>query len=314
MSFENDEGGYPQFKDGITTGLAAYLHERAPELWSHIPDIAQHFPAPAGYVPRPNSTNPFAVPLAPATCSSRLTTKDIQKLYDAMAYAMWRHEVTMNAHVIIVWSAMKIEPQHAAKLLGLYLHEARKWAAVGLEPNAKRRRVRLGWELHHLYVHENVPGRGFHSHVLMNVEKHAADEFREWSRECLARLTKRHVPFGAFRLMKDYSKTQAAQIEQSWLWLRYVMKEYDDSNGSMVTDERGMRSPKPLREILKLWRARPALDIPPLDRCKTSHSLGRGQQMKDGFQSLFWSGKTDQPFRESFGGWQLIQLIRSAQI
>lgn len=258
--------------------------------------------------------NPFRKDVPVASYSSRLTTKDVQKLYDGMAYAMWRHKVTMNAHIIVVWSAMNIEPQHAAKLLGRYLHEAQKWAAVGLKPNEKRRRMRLGWQLHYLYVHEDVPTRGFHSHVLMNVEKHAVDEFKEWSRQCLARLTRRHVPFGAFRLVKSYGKTKQAQVDQSWLWFRYIMKEYDDTDDYIVADEDGRQSKKPLRQILQLWKVRPALDIPELDRCKVSHSLGAGRQKADGFRSDFWSWKTNRPYQEKFGGWEIENLVRSLQI
>lgn len=313
MSFENEAGGYPQFNDGITNGLAAHLHECAPQIWSHIPDIAQQFPAPAGYLPWRQSDNPFAVPQAAATQSSRLTLDDIRKLYDAMAYAMWRHKVTMNAHVIIIWPMMNIESERGAKILGKYLHEAQKWAAVGLEPNEKRRRTRLGWRLHYLYVHENSPGRGFHSHVLMNVEKHACGEFEAWSRQCLERLTKRYVRPDAFRLVRGYAKTEAAQIEQAWTWFRYITKEYDDEAQYILRDEGG-RSKMPLRDVLKLWSARPAMNIPPMDRCKASHSIGGKAQQADGFRSWFWNAKTDRPYNEDFGGWGRQQVIRSLQM
>jgi len=314
MSFENDNGGYPQFHDSIIKGLAAYLHECAPKIWSHIPDIAQQFPPPAGYAQQVAASNPFRMPEAAATQSSRLTLEDVRKLYDAIAFAMWRYKVAMNAHVTIVWSMMNIEPQHGAKILGKYLHEAKKWASVGLEPHEKRRRMRLGWRLHYVFVHENSPGRGFHSHVLMNIEKEYRDEFEAWSRKCLERLTRRHVRSDAFHLTWGYAKTESEQIEQSWHWFRYIMKEYDDRVYFTSQEKDGGSRRASPRNVLKLWPVRPAIDIPPMDRCKASHSIGAKAQEAEGFRSLFWSCKVDQPYTEHFGGWKLQQLIKTLQI
>jgi hypothetical protein len=313
MPFENDNDGYPQFHDGIAEGLAIYLHECAPKIWSHIPDIAQQFPPPAGYAPRVASNNPFRMPEAATTQSSRLTLEDVRKLYEAMAFAMWRYKVTMNVHVTIIWSMMNIEPQRGAKILGKYLHEAKKWAAVGLEPHEKRRRMRLGWRLHYVFVHENVPGRGFHSHVLMNIEKDYRDEFEAWSRKCLERLTRHHVRLDALHLTWGYAKTESEQIEQSWHWFRYLAKEYDDCRSCTFQDKDGGSRQVPFRDVLKLWPVRPAIDIPPMDRCKASHSIGTKAQEAEGFRSLFWSCKTDQPYNEHFGGWKLQQFVKALE-
>ena len=247
--------------------------------------------------------NPFRAPAPAASRTSSLTTKEFRKLYEGVAFAHWRFNTPLNAHVIIVWQLMKVEPEAGAHLLGKYLHRAQKWARYG--------RGRISWELNYIFVHENASGKGFHSHILMNIESLHRDEFDEWSRGCLANLTKRHVPYDAFRLVRRRAKTKEAGFARSWGWFRYLTKQHDDVGAFMARDEAGESYRKPLREVFRLFRARTALPVPPMKLCGVSHSIGRKAREAAGFQSRFWSGKTQRPYDESAGGYELEQLVTS---
>lgn len=250
--------------------------------------------------------NPFRHPSPIASRTSGLTTKEFRKLYEAAAFALWRYESPMNAHLVIAWELMGIEPHRGAKLLCQYLHRAQKWARQG-------GRSRISWEMHYLYVHENAPGRGFHSHVLINLEGVHRKAFEKWSRESLAALIKRHVRVDAFRLIHRRPKTRDAAVQRAWGWFRYVTKQYDGQREYCLRDDSGQYSWVPLRQVFRLFRARTALPISPMKLCGASHSIGKTAQAQAGFQSKFWSDETTQPYNEDFGGWELQQLAKTLE-
>lgn len=272
-----------------------------------VPFTTEWFPPLGGGVPARPQDNPFRQPAPVVPRTSRLTTKEFRKLYEGVAFAQWWYKAPMTAHVVIVWEMMGVEPRRGSKLLGQYLNLAQKWAR-------HRGRSRIGWDLHYIFVHENTPGRGFHSHVLMNIEDFHRKDFEKWSRKCISRLTKRHMPFDAFRLIYRRQKTMQAAVQRSWGWFRYLTKEFDDGWSFPVRDETGQHDWKPLRTVFRLFRANTAFPIPKMKLCGASHSVGRTAQTRTGFQSQFWSGQTTIPYQELFGGQELEQMIKSLQI
>lgn len=252
--------------------------------------------------------NPFRAPAAVTSRTSSLTTKEFRKLYEGVAFAHWRFNTPLNAHAIIVWQLMKVDPAARAHVLGQYLHRARKWA------RSRCGGRRIPWGMHYIFVHENAPKWGLHSHVLMNIEHVHREEFKAWSQECLQQLTKRHVPRDAFRLVCPRVKTKEAAFTRSWGWFRYLTKQHDDGWEFIVRDEAGQSERKLLREVFRLRRAKTALSVPPMKLCGVSHTIGREAQAAAGFRSRFWSGKTDRPYDENEGGYERDQLIGSASI
>jgi hypothetical protein len=100
-----------------------------------------------------------------------------------------------------------------------YQNEARKWVRVGGGLRRQKRSVRsvlTKTELRYVYVHENAPGRGFHSHVLMNVPPVLRKEFDAWSRSCLVRLVGRNISRDAYRFVRSYGKTRYDEIRNAW--------------------------------------------------------------------------------------------------
>jgi len=277
------------------------------ELEAYFDEIAKNAPSlnEGGTFAKPQA-NPFRQPSPVASRTSGLTTREFRKLYEALAFALWRYQAPMNAHLVIAWELMGIEPHRGARLLCQYLHRAQKWARQG-------GRSRISWEMHYLYVHENAPGRGFHSHVLINLEGVHRKAFEKWSRESLAVLIKQHVRVDAFRLIYRHPKTMDAGVQRTWGWFRYVTKQHDDTDGCCERDESDQYSWKPLRQVFRLFRARTALPIPPMKLCGASHSIGKTAQAQARFHSKFWSGKTKQPYNEDFGGWELQQLVKTLE-
>jgi hypothetical protein len=127
---------------------------------------------------------------------------------------MLGHGVTMNVHVIIVWSMMGVGPVESGKRLGKCLNEATKWMRIGTEPRWQRaKNPRDEAELHYAWIHESAPNRGFHSHILMNVPVGLIKEFGVWSRACLLRYHGADFPFDAVRVVRSYAKTRDAAVK-----------------------------------------------------------------------------------------------------
>lgn len=207
---------------------------------------------------------------------------------------MLEHGVTMNVHVIVVWSMMGIDPVEGGKRLGKYLNEATKWMRVGTEPRFRRvKNPREGAELHYGWVHENAPNRGFHSHILMNVPAGLIKEFDAWSRACLRRHHGAYFPFDAVRVVRSYAKTREAAVKRNWRWFQYLTKELDPA-AELVTKHpvRGVTAYS-LRDVIKPFPIRKGVPVPQIKMSGVSHCIGKTSQLNSGFRSMLKTGQLD---------------------
>lgn len=287
----------PPDLDSLSAAMARHVYEHHREMWPHLVEPLLYAP-PAGYQPSGRMVNPFRVTSVPRKMkSSFLTTKDVQKVYDAMAYGMWKDGTVLNAHAIIIWSMMGLSELEGCEVLGLYLNEARKWVKVGggFRPRQLSARCSLTKvELKYVYVHENAPGRGFHSHVLMNLPPVLHKEFDAWSRSCLVRLTGRNIHRDAYRLVRGYGKTKAEEVRTAWRWFRYVVKQLHP-NQQFAWKDRAAREIIQMngRDILKPWSVRTALDVQQIKLTGASHNIGKNARDRDGFTSRLYRCDVD---------------------
>lgn len=279
----------------LLKSLAVHLYENQLELSPHI--YGPHRRPPVGYDPddseiRPNPfrrTQATPIPLQP----SMLTAKDAIKVFDGISFAMWEHGKALNAHVVVVWSMIPdIDEAKAAKILGRYLNEASKWVAVKGGPRSP---TRQGGELHYVWVHENAPDRGFHTHILMNIGAEFRKEFDVWSRSCLARLCKTAFHEKAFRVVLSRSRREIDQVQRVWSWFRYLMKQLDPGAG-LGFFSNNIYSEMAMREIVKPWPIREWLPIRLTKRVGVSHSIGDGAQKMKRFVSKLRSGEINQMY------------------
>lgn len=310
----------PQFKitasrqfNGLGFGLASHLYENGSALWPHITTLK--FSPPIGYEGNRRQTNPFVTAPVLASKPSSLTSTDVCKIYEAMAFGMWAHGVVMNAHVVIIWSMIGLDELQGAKVLGEYLHEAKKWMRVGSGPRIRRiSKPRSGSELHYVWVHENAPGRGFHSHVLMNVDQRIRKEFDAWSRNCLSRLTGRNVPWRAFRIVPSYAKNDEAAVVRAWSWFKYITKQLGENELLVQRSVHSGICEVAARSVFRPWRARPTLPVPPMKMTGASHSIGARQQAEFQFRSSFRKGETLPYQGDELWWWQMQQKCRGLQV
>jgi hypothetical protein len=246
--------------------------------------------------------NPFSAPApmdAKPMKSSDLTFKEAVSVYAAMSFMLWQHRTVMNTHLIIIWEMLGIDEEEAVKRLGRYLHEAQKWLRVGTEP--RRRFIdepRTGADMHYVWVNENAPGRGFHSHVLMNVPSHLREDFEQWSRACLIRHNgKRNFHPKAVRFKWSYERTHDGQVRLHWGWYRYLMKQLP----AQVSFRHSPSSPKSaLRDVIKPWRKRPGKLVPAsVKLASVSHSIGKAAQAEIQYQSPLMRGAE---YHQLYGG------------
>lgn len=291
LAFENSKTPANQ---NLSAHIASYAHENYKTMWPHLPEL--EFEAPPNHTPHPPVANPFRAPeRSQRPVVSRdgyLNVQEVWKLYDAMAYAMRKHGVVMNTHVIILWSQMGVTHEEGDALLKDYLHKAQKWLRVG----TKSRRYRKanaryeGGELRYVWVHENAANRGFHSHVLCNVPPRLHKAFTAWSRQCLAHAANKPMPWSAFRSVRSYAKTDESAVRRAWSWFRYLTKQLDPKLVVNVWDAGHFVNAPSLRDMIHPW---PLRHSPPinLDRLAgVSRNLGQGAQAKDGFRSKLKTG------------------------
>lgn len=280
--------------------LRLHLHQNASELWPHLYG-PYDYPPPQDCWPVEPGGNPFQPapqPVRPIQ-ESTLSAEEAGKVFDAISFAMWKHGKVMNAHIVIVWSMIpNLDEVRAAAILGKYLHSAGKWLGVGRGPRSRRRvDLRQGEDLHYVWVHENAPDRGFHTHIMLNLPFALRKEFDTWSRSCLVRLCKTHFPWKAFRIVPSYAKTEETQVRGAWRWYRYMMKQLDAGAKLAVVDKVEGYSEVSLRDVLKPWRARGSLSMPQMKRVGASHSIGEGAQKKEKFLSKLKQASFDEVYQ-----------------
>lgn len=255
--------------------------------------------ADADYATNKRFRMPWEEDEPPTTKSSTLSGLDAVRVYDGLAFAMRHYGRPMNTHLVIIWSMVPgLDQLEATKLLGKYLERATKWLKVGSRPRVNAVRApRKGEQMHYIYVHENAPQRGFHSHILTYVPPASRRDFANWSNRCLMKLFKHRRPLGreVFRLVPGYGD-EFAQVGNTWRWYRYLMKQLDGNASFKIEDhDEGMRT-EPLRKIIKPWRERPTLPIANIKRVGISHSIGETEQNKAGFQSALRASRIENVF------------------
>lgn len=257
-----------------------------------------------------NSPNPFQAPARPSR-SSALKASEAWRLFDANSFLMWRYGETMTAHVIILWETYRVhDHQDAARLLGLLLNKAWKWAARG-KPNTSRVRRAprdgLGFDLKWIYVHEHVGPRGFHSHILLNLPRMAAPAFEKWLDNALTTQTGCPGDRRSLRVVVSRAGHQRAAIHRGWSWLRYLCKELEQGAEISVPGE----APRHLRTVLRLWSSRGALPVTCKKMSGVSESLGPTARKAAGFRSTLTYGDPDDLFSgkelEQFEGNKLLE-------
>ena len=272
--------------DEFLGSLQSHLYEQQLEIFPHI--YGPHRRPPAGQC-RASGLNPFyEKPTALRSLqSSTLMAVDALKVFNGISFAMWRHGQVMNTHVIVVWSMIPgIDEASAATVMGQYLNRAQKWMEVGRGPRQRRSECpRLGEKLHYVWVHENAPERGFHSHILMNLPPTSRNAFDTWSRACLARLCKTRFHENAFRVVQSSTLIEHKQVTRVWSWFRYLMKQLDPAEMLSVRDAGGRLSFVRMREVIRPWRMRESLPISLQKRIGVSHSIDVGAQNAEHFVS-----------------------------
>lgn len=305
-------------KDNFAHDIAQYRHENRKTLFAHLPrkdwplTVRMYLPM----TPRERSeSNPFrsAKPMkAKALVRESMLRSEVPRLYSAMAFAMRQYGRVMNAHVTILWKLLGVtDPNAAAKILSKYNHEAAKWLAVGDGDDvvrSRRSRRASGMSALHLfvYVHEQVQEKGFHTHELMCLPVSRAQEFSEWSKECLARLAGCTKPDEAAvfftpasqkrRQFRPYEGARESfAVDRQWRWFRYLTKSLDPDHRECSPVDGVWHVARDVFQMTKPFMATGPVSCRKL--AGFSENIGPGAQMKAVFVSKFdrgnWSGLYD---------------------
>jgi hypothetical protein len=229
--------------------------------------------------------------------SSDLTGLEVVRLYEAVSFSMWRDGPAgvFNAHLIIIWSSLGVyDQQLATKFLGLLLNRAAKWAAVG-SPDRPRRRRRArtgaGFRLKYVFVHENGPQHGFHSHCLLTIPREVVPVFAAWTRSMLRRLANHHGTEKTVRVIPSRERDERGAVTRCWSWVKYICKELNPDAGccwepvDRLTGELLPGGAHPLRAILRVKPHRASLPVTCMKLTGASRDLSSAAQRAAGFKS-----------------------------
>lgn len=305
-------------KDNLARDIAQHRYENRKTLFAHLPrkdwplTVRMNLPMTSREL---SESNPFrsAKPTKAKTpVRASMLRSETPRLYSAMAFAMWQYGRVMNAHMTVLWKLLGVtDPNEAVKILSKYNHEAAKWLAVGDGDDVVRSRHSrraLGTSALHLfvYVHEQAQEKGFHTHELMCLPVGRAQEFAEWSRECLARLAGCTKPDEAAvfftpasqkrRQFRPYEGARESfAVDRQWRWFRYLTKSLDPDHRECSPVDGVWHVARDVFQMTKPFMATGPVSCRKL--AGFSENIGPGAQMKAGFVSKFdrgnWSGLYD---------------------
>lgn len=302
-------------RDTFARDIAQYRHENRKTLFAHLarkdwPRLARmnrsspervFFRSASG---RLLKINPFRSDERSKERASMLRS-EVPRLYSAMAFAMWRYGRVMNAHLTVCWKLLGVtDHNEAARLLSLYNHEAAKWLGVGDGDDvvrSRRSRRTSGTSAPHVfvYVHEQAQEKGFHSHELMCVPVARSQEFAQWSRECLVRLSECARPDEAAVFFSPASQKrrqfgpyagarESFAVDRQWRWFRYLTKSLDPDHQERSPTDGAWHAARVVFQITKPFMATGPVTCRKLAGC--SENIGPGAQSKAGFVSKFETG------------------------
>lgn len=310
-------------RDTFARDIAQYRYENQKTLFAHLPrkdwprlvkvypksPQRLYFTSPSG---ERMKINPFcsAKPRkGRALVRASMLRSEVSRLYSAMAFAMWQYGRVMNAHLTILWKLLGItDPNKAVQILSKYNHEAAKWLGVGDGDDVVRSRFSkrsLGASAPHafVYVHEQAQEKGFHTHELMYVPLGRAQEFAEWSRDCLARLSncgkidEAAVFFSPAsqkrRKFRPYAGgRESFAVDRQWRWFRYLTKSLDPAHRERSPVDGAWHVARDIFQITKPFMATGPVSCRKIAGC--SENIGPSAQRLVGFVSKFergdWAG------------------------
>jgi hypothetical protein len=307
--------------DTFARDIAQYRYENRKMLFAHLPrkdwpplvrvcprsSRGLYFRSPSGERLKINPFRPDEPMKQKASAPLResMLRSEVPRLYSAMAFAMWQYGRVMNAHMTVLWKLLGVtDPNEAVKILSKYNHEAAKWLTVGDGDDvmrSRRSRRASGTSAPHLfvYVHEQAQEKGFHTHELMCVPVGRAQEFAEWSRECLARLARCARPdeaavffTPASEKRRQFNPYQGAREEfavgRHWRWFRYLTKSLDPDHRERSPVDGAWYVARDIFQMTKPFMATGPVSCRKLAGC--SENIGLGAQTKAGFLSKFDRG------------------------
>lgn len=302
-------------RDSFARDIAQYRYENRKTLFAHLApkdwprQVRMNRSSPERVFFRSASgrllkINPFRSAEQRKERASMLRS-EVPRLYSAMAFAMWRYGRVMNAHLTVCWKLLGVTDHNkAARLLSLYNHEAAKWLSVGdgddVVRSRRSRRASVTSAPHlFVYVHEHAQEKGFHSHELMCVPLGRAQEFAQWSRKCLVRLSECARPDEAAvffspasqkrRRFRPYAGARESfAVDRQWRWFRYLTKSLDPHHQEHSPADGAWHV---AREVFQITR--PFMATGPVTCRKLagfSENIGPGAQTRAGFVSKFEAG------------------------
>lgn len=203
-----------------------------------------------------------------------VTATQIENIIDATSYMNAEFGVGFDTHVVITHGLWGIE-DHAEASLRVWslFHRFQKW---------KRRRQA---EAYYLFVHENSPERGLHTHILL----HSGDDWdalKVWLPEAVGCLWGAPLPPNALCIKRRRQSKLDHRVMLQWIWVRYLLKGLWPGLQLRASDGQF----RPAHEVLGI-RPRNGGLVLCRKRAGVSSNIGRKAREKAGYLSPFQRGE-----------------------
>lgn len=202
-----------------------------------------------------------------------VTVSQLENILDATSYMNATFGVGFDTHVVITHGLCGVsDHDDASRRVWSLFHRLQKW---------KRRRKA---EAFYVFVHENSPERGLHTHILL----HSGDDWpalKVWLPEAIGCLWGAPLPPAALCIKRRRQAELAHRVLLQWIWIRYLLKGIWP--GLLLRSNDGQL--RPVHEILGL-RPRNGGLVLCRKRAGVSSNIGRKARKEAGYVSPLQKG------------------------
>lgn len=204
-----------------------------------------------------------------------VTNRQIENILDATSFMNATFGIGFDTHVVITHGLCGVvDHADAARRVWSLFHRFQKW---------KRRRQA---EAYFVFVHENSPERGLHTHILL----HSGDDWtalKGWLPDAIGCLWGAPLPPTALCIKRRRQVKLEHRVLLQWVWVRYILKGIHTGMQLRSTVDGQLR---PAYQVLGL-RPRNGGLVLCRKRAGVSSNIGRKAREKAGYLSPFQKGE-----------------------
>ena len=228
--------------------------------------------------------------------SRDLSGDECENLYSAVEFAN-NQGVVMDVRISITWGLLGLADHTEADkaFMDNFIKPLRDWYSNHTN----------GQQLTYAYVHEVGRKRGFHTHLLMDIQLMLRKDFRKWMKKRLTNISLNgDLPKGTF----DITCPPGNRIYRQWIGFQYMCKGLDE--GAYFNAKVG-KEPYVIAIDLISYNYKNPGEVLCKNKCGMSHNINKESRKRAGFKSSLEDGITD--VRLLYSGMEFLCAFRRTE-